>query len=174
MSGKSRSYSIEFKREIVKKMCLPGGPSALRLSREVGISQTTLSKWRRVYGKLLGMENERSTTKLSLEDQHKVVLEYRSLSSSEQGAYLRKKGLKSGDIERYELTILNALKSIGTGGSVGRPGKSKEVKELEQRLSETEKDLRFKEKALAEAAARVVLLKKSRLLFGLEDPEGSG
>jgi hypothetical protein len=119
------------------------------------------------------MENERATTKLSLEDQQKVVLEYRSLSSSEQGAYLRKRGLKSGDIERYELTILNVLKGIGVTGAVGRPGKSKEVKELEQRLSETEKDLRFKERALAEAAARVVLLKKSRLLFGLEDPEES-
>jgi transposase len=142
-----------------------------RLSKELGVSQPTLSQWRKVCGKLVDMKKERSTTKLSLSEQYRVLCEYRILSSTEQGSFLRQHGLKSGDLERYEEAISEALNWHGTPSAVGRPSKSVEVKELEHKLAATQKDLRFKERALAETAARVVLLKKSRILFGLDDFE---
>ncbi len=64
------------------------------------MSQPTLSSWRKLYGKLGGMKEERSTTKLSLEEQHKVVLDYQSLPISENGVYLRQYGLKSSELAR--------------------------------------------------------------------------
>jgi transposase-like protein len=40
-------FSDEFKRSLVVKMSVPGGRSASSLSKEVGISQSTLSRWLR-------------------------------------------------------------------------------------------------------------------------------
>jgi transposase-like protein len=40
-------YSEEFKKTAIAKMAVPGGWSAISLSREIGISQSTLSRWLR-------------------------------------------------------------------------------------------------------------------------------
>jgi hypothetical protein len=50
--------------------------------------------------------------------------------------------------------------------SAGRPKIDPELVELRAREKELSKDLKRKDRALAEMSARVILLKKSRLLFG--------
>ena len=42
-----REYSEAFKRKLVQRMLMPNGPSANKLSQEVGINQPTLSRWLR-------------------------------------------------------------------------------------------------------------------------------
>ena len=42
-------YSEKLKQSLAAKILKPGGPSALSLSGETGISQSTLSKWARDY-----------------------------------------------------------------------------------------------------------------------------
>ncbi|MDB4986273.1 MAG: hypothetical protein JWN04_1451 [Myxococcaceae bacterium] len=42
-----QEYSESFKRKLVQRMLMPGGPSANALGREVGIGQPTLSRWLR-------------------------------------------------------------------------------------------------------------------------------
>ena len=54
----TKTYSESFKRNIVRRMLMPNGPSASTLSREVGISQPTLSKWKRSYGTVASMSNK--------------------------------------------------------------------------------------------------------------------
>ncbi|MSP19473.1 MAG: hypothetical protein EXR74_07875 [Bdellovibrionales bacterium] len=46
-----QKYSEEFRQEMVKRLTMPGAPSAADLSREVGVSNGTLSKWVRRYGR---------------------------------------------------------------------------------------------------------------------------
>ena len=50
-------FSEQFKKSIVAKMSVPGGRSATSLSREVGISQSTLSRWLREHA-TVGMNGE--------------------------------------------------------------------------------------------------------------------
>jgi transposase-like protein len=49
-------YSKGFKMSMVQKLTTPGGPSATQLSREVGVPQSTLSRWGR------GSRSRRGTT----------------------------------------------------------------------------------------------------------------
>jgi transposase len=50
--------------------------------------------------------------------------------------------------------------------SPGRPKKDSEVVELKHKEKRLEKELHRKDRALAEMAARIILLKKSRLIWG--------
>ena len=55
---------------------------------------------------------------------------------------------------------------------MGRPKLDPELVELRAKEKELSRDLKRKDKALAEMAARIVLLKKSNLFFGgTEDDE---
>ncbi|WP_437717080.1 transposase [Sorangium sp. So ce448] len=42
-----REYSESFKRKIIQRLLAPGGPTAVALSAETGVHQTTLSRWLR-------------------------------------------------------------------------------------------------------------------------------
>lgn len=173
MNGSRRHYTEEFKRAIASKLLAPGGPSANALSREIGIGQSTLSKWRREYSEV-GQMKERSTDSLSLAEQQELLLAYTVLEESQRGAFLRGNGLKSTDIDRFKQNIAEALSETQPPKRKrGRPGKDPEVKKLEKELRYVKKDLHRKERALAETTARVVLLKKSRILFGLDAEEES-
>ena len=85
-----------------------------------------------------------------------AVLEYEKLKEQERGTYLREKGLHSVHIERWKQQILEGLKSSKSGKKDPRDTKIKEL----------EKELGRKEKALAEAAALLVLKKKAQDIWG--------
>lgn len=174
-AGRQR-YSESLKRQLVARLCSPGGPSAAALSREVGIGQPTLSRWVKEFGNVGGMKNDRlphSPDDWTLADKQQAVCSFYKQPASERGTYLRSQGLKSGDIERFEREVQEALSTLSSAGGRGRgrPAKAPEVKRLEGELKATKRELHRKDKALAETAARVVLLKKSQLLFGLGDEE---
>ena len=94
-------------------------------------------------------------------DKMAAVLEASALSDDLLGAFLRRKGLHEADIERWKAEML-------TGVSGGAPDKAqkKEKTALNRRIRELEKELNRKEKALAEAAALLVLKKKARQIWG--------
>jgi hypothetical protein len=77
------------------------------------------------------------------------------LDEEARGKYLREKGLYSVDIERLRAQMLAA---------VGKRAKKGDAQG--QRIQELEAELRRKEKALAEAAALLVLRKKAQEIWG--------
>lgn len=85
------------------------------------------------------------------------------MSEHELGEYLRATGLHSKEIEEWKQDIYSSQKSAG------RPWTDPELKELRNDKKTLEKDLKRKDRALAEMSARVILLKKSHLLWG--EPE---
>jgi len=42
-----REYSEAFKRKLSRRMQMPSGPSASKLSQETGVNHATLSRWLR-------------------------------------------------------------------------------------------------------------------------------
>lgn len=40
------NYTEGFKRRIIQRLCEPGAPSAVELAREIGVSNSTLSRWK--------------------------------------------------------------------------------------------------------------------------------
>ena len=160
-------YSEAFKAKMVQKML--GGRSANSLAQEAGINQPTLSKWLRDAGRLQAVKRRkqgentktegRRPDEWSAEEKLEAVLEAKRLSESELGEFLRRRGLHEDQLREWEAAAIESLR--------GRkpPGKSPEAK----RVKELERELRRKEKALAETAALLVLRKKADALWGDED-----
>jgi transposase-like protein len=163
-------YSEKMKQSMAGKILMPGGPSALSLSHETGISQTTLSKWARFYKDkgMAIMENEQRRPKdWSSKERFEAILTSNSLKGSELGVYLRKNGLTNAHLEKWKQEFITGE----TKNKVGRPSKNPEVRALEKELLLTKRDLRKKDKALAEAAALLILKKKAQAIWGTPEDE---
>lgn len=166
MVGMSR-YSRAFKNKLVQQMLIPGGPSVTRLAQEAGVPQQTLSRWRKEAVSIDAMSKkkrsrDKSPHQLPAEKKLELLREAEGLSEEELGVFLRSRGLHKADLDAWRASILRAL-----SGPAGRPGKSADA----LRAIELEKELRRKEKALAEAAALLMLKKKAAALWGDEDDD---
>lgn len=172
------SYSETFKRKMVQRMTGPNAASAGALAREVNVAQTTLSRWlRRAPAVIDGFETNaehgdhvvkkrpKRPEDWSPEDKMAAVLEASALSDELLGAFLRRKGLHEADLERWKAGML-----AGVSGERPDKGQKREKAALNRRVRELEKELNRKEKALAEAAALLVLKKKARQIWGDGEP----
>lgn len=159
-----RSFTDDFKQGVVKRLLLPGGPSIPEVSRELDINDPTIRAWVKKYGKAGVMSKLKNW---SPEEKLQAVTETSNLSSDELGAYLRKHGLHSDELKNWRKECLDSFRGPG------RPRKDPELASAQKREKILERDIRRKDKALAELSARVVLLKKSRLLWGVDEGEES-
>ena len=164
----NQSYNEEFKLMAVKKLSMPGSQSLSAIAREIGVPNTTLFGWRDKYVKnIFIMKNlKKKNNEFSPEQKLIMLAETSTLSEQELGEYLRKKGIYFSDLEEWKNSFYSSQKKVG------RPKKDPKVQKLEKEKKELARDLKHKNKALAEMSARVVLLKKSHLIFGeIEDEE---
>jgi len=159
-SNKRRPYSEEFRKAMVSKMVGPDRRSATSLSKEVGIPQATLSNWLREYAPDNGKNKARRPRDWSSEEKLRALTETAALKEAELGEYLRRHGLHSVHLEQWRREILEAMD--GKGSRRQKAEDKRQVKELQR-------ELRRKEKALAETTALLVLKKKAQLIWG--DPE---
>lgn len=152
-------YTEEIKRTMVQKLASPGAKSAAQLAEEVGIPQPTLSRWLREYGNIINMKQKKNSYKnITAEEKLKIVINYENLPDDKRGEFLRKNGLYSSYIDEWKKEIIAALSIKPANGKKKKDPKDIKIKELE-------KELRRKEKALAETAALLVLKKKVDLIF---------
>ena len=99
----------------------------------------------------------------SPEEKLKAVLEAASLSEDQLGTFLRRKGLHETHLQQWRLQMLNGL------GKVSVDKKPKRRAADTRRIRSLEKELKRKDKALAETAALLVLKKKVQEIWGDED-----
>ena len=157
-------YPEELKASIIAKMLPPNNVPVPQLVRETGIPRDTLYTWRSKHRKAHGGATAQPTAgELSSEDKFTVVLESASLNEVELGEYCRRKGLYPQQIAAWRQSCQQA--NATTAAKVDRT----ELKAQSKHIKQLEGELRRKEKALAEAAALLVLQKKVRALW--EDPE---
>ena len=157
-------YSEEFKASIIAKMLPPNNVPVPQLVRDTGIPKDTLYTWRSKHRKAQGgATNEPASGQLSSEEKFAVVLESASLNEVELGEYCRRKGLYPPQISAWKDSCLQA--NAAPTPRVDRT----QLKAQSQHIKQLEAELRRKEKALAEAAALLVVQKKVQALW--EDPE---
>jgi len=173
------SYSEPFKEKMVQKMAGPNGTSATSLSEEVGVPQGTLSRWLKQASTVPAVSSRKKTTRKkkkkgrtnttgkrpqawSAEAKLQAVVESAELSDDELGEFLRRKGLHEAQLEEWRRQTIEALAPQRRRAKV-----SPEVK----RIRELEKELLRKDRALAEAAALIVLKKKALAIWGDEDDD---
>lgn len=156
-------YSPEFKQSVVQKISTPGGPSVTEMSKNLGIHYTSIYSWIKDHANSGSMKKSKEWTP---EAKLEAIIKTATMSENELGEFLRTNGLHSTEIDQWKKDIYSAQKSAG------RPKIDPELAALRAKEKELSKDLKRKDRALAEMSARVILLKKSRLLFGeIEEDE---
>jgi transposase-like protein len=156
-------YSEELKASLIARMLPPNNVSVAELVRETGIPKDTLYTWRRNAQKGHAPAQEKPADGLSSEEKFNVVLETASLNEVELGEYCRRKGLFPQQIDAWREICKQAHAPLAPKADRQKlRNQAKEIKSLDA-------ELRRKEKALAEAAALLVLQKKVRALW--EEPE---
>lgn len=142
---------------MLRRLTGPRAIAAKALARETGVSQSTLSKWLRDSRNLPAMTKPSSKLKSRTpEDKFRLVTSAIDLEGDELGAFLRREGIHEAELQEWQTAMLHGLSGAKPSGTIH---KDRQIKELE-------KELRRKDKALAEAAA-LALLKKKATALGL-------
>lgn len=151
-------YSETFKSNMVRKMLAPDAVSAHALAAETGLNQSTLSRWLKD-ARSVGVMN-RPAKKWTPAEKLRAVVEASGLSDEKLGEFLRREGLHEGQVREWRAMAEASFLEVPR--SPKPPGESRRIKELEREV------LR-KDKALAEAAALLILQKKAEAIWGARD-----
>lgn len=151
-------YSSERKAAVLKKLLPPINMSVAELARQENISDVTLYHWRK-QAKNEGAPvpgNNKLTDEWPAEAKFAVVLETAVLTEIELGEYCRRKGLYPEQIQRWRQACILGQQSA----RAQQQAEKMQVKADKKRIRQLEQELRRKDKALAEAAALLILQKK--------------
>jgi transposase-like protein len=157
-------YSIERKVAVLDKLLPPHNLSIPEVSSQEGISTACLYNWlkqARTEGRPVPGSRKSTPEDWSSQDKFAVVLETASLNSQELSEYCRSKGLYSEQIERWKQAFIQGFERV-------KP--EADSKETRKKITRLEKEIQRKDKALAEAAALLILQKKVQALWE-EDAE---
>jgi len=152
---------------MVKKLAL--SPLSLRqFAKQEGIGFSTLYSWKTQFH--INPDRDPSTVnpeKWTPDEKFAVVLETVSLSEIELGEYCRSNGLYPEQVKVWKLSCIQ--------GNMTNNEQKKQTeldsKSDKKRIKELERELRRKDKALAEAAAILVLRKKLNALWEEDEDE---
>jgi transposase-like protein len=134
------------------------------LAQEEGISEATLHTWRheaRRQGRLLP-DADAGPEGWTSRDKFAAVIETAAMNEADLAAYCRERGLYPEQIGAWRAACEQA--NDWERASSRRLGQA--TKEEKQRVKALERDLARKEKALAEAAALLVLRKNAAAIWG--------
>jgi transposase len=147
-------YSNEFKARAVARLLPPESAPVPRLSQEIGVSVATLERW---MSDALSKPAERAWTAAA---RLEAVITTAAMDEAQRNAWCREQGLFPADLQQWRQDAMAGLSQPEEARA-----SPQETREDRRRIKELERDLRRKEKALAETAALLVLSKKLEALF---------
>jgi transposase len=144
----TRPYSPAFRQKMLERLTGKDAVSAQQLSVETGVRQQNLSRWLQEARSLpaVGADDAKSR-QWTVQQKARVLGEASGLSGNQLHAYLDREGVRLVDFERWRV----ALQEDGRDSTA-----------VTRRIRQLERELARKEKALAEAAALLVLKKNDR------------
>lgn len=159
MTNSRRRYSTEEKDKLIKRMLPPENCSPSKLAIETGISKSTLSTWKTKAKRKNSTESEKPKRNLTSREKFMVVMETYTLSETELSKYCRENGYYVEDVKRWRSSCIEAN---DTNNNVNKS----ELNEEKKKSKELAKELKTKDKALAETTSLLVLRKKLNAIFG--------
>jgi transposase-like protein len=151
-------YSNELKASVLRRMMPPENRTVLDLSQETGITQTTLYGWRRS-ARARGIAvpgNGEPAEQWSSAEKFRVVLETAHLTEVALAEYCRSRGLYVEQVGQWRHGCEQGNARAEEASQADRGA----LRQVRRRNLDLEKELRRKDKALAELAALLVLTKK--------------
>ena len=151
-------YAEALRAKMVRKMLPPGAVSPYALATETGMSQATLYRWLKD-ARAVGVM-DKPAKKWTPSEKLRVVVEAAKLSNHDLGEFLRREGLHEAQLKEWRAVAEGAFVDVSRSSKTSP--ESKRIKELEW-------EVRRKDKALAEAAALLILKKKAEAIWGAMD-----
>ena len=154
-------YGQTFKDKAVAKLLPPESASLEAVAREFGVSPGTLEKWREA-----ALSQPASVRPWTPAARFEALLTTAVMSEQDRSAWCRTHGVYPQQLDEWRLSATEALGAPQTERS--SPAQAKADR---RRIKELERDLRRKDKALAETAALLVLSKKLEVIFPRDEDE---
>lgn len=151
-------YSPEFIEQALVKVHSRGGRTISSVAEELGVKFETVKRWLKVHTIVRSdvVDKERRAHEWRRDEQLQALLETHALNEEELHAWCRERGLFPHHLQEWKTAFC-------TSDAV--PSKTPSTKELSKENAMLKKELQRKEKALAEAAALLVLQKKFQALW---------
>ena len=164
-----KHYSAERREAVLRKLAPPMNRTVPEVAEAEGISTATLYNWRKQARERGQVLPSRGSTPegWSSEEKFRVVLETAPMSQAEFSTYCREKGLYPEQIEAWRESCMNA-----NANAAEQDKRSRQERKAEQkRMKKLERELRRKDKALAETAALLTLSKKAEAIWGRNEED---
>ncbi len=169
-------YTPSFKIQAIEKVLnRPHGTTLNEIVEVLGVSRSALGKWVSDARKdtlaednLLGsqaMKKEKRPQDRSPEERLEIVMACASLNEEEESEYCRKQGVYPHHVDQWRLDFASGSSSSAKAHA------RQEIKTLKDENRALKKELRRKDKALAETAALLVLQKKVRAIWGNDEDD---
>lgn len=149
-------YGQAFKDRAVARLLPPESSPVDTVSRELGVSVSTLERWR---AEALSLPSDKRiwTAAARLE----AVIATAAMEAEAKSAWCREKGLYPSELETWRQ---------GATAALAEPeevrASPQQTRQANRRIKELERELKRKDKALAETAALLVLSKKLSAIYG--------
>ena len=154
-------YGQAFKDKAVARLLPPESAPLGEVSQAMGISEGTLERW--LSEALAQPDRQRVWTSAARFD---AVLTTASMGEEGKSAWCRANGVYPQTLPQWRDAARQALAEPHEAGA-----SPKQTKHDRRRIKELERELRRKEKALAETAALLVLSKKVEAIFNKDRGE---
>lgn len=163
----STNYTKAFKIEAVKKVLLRGeGVPLTAVARSLNVNARTLLYWvqkipsetnNRIPSR--GDTIQKSPYNWTSQEKFEAITNSTSLTGEELNEFCRKKGIFPHHLETWKKEFIEAQNKKNSD-------KAGEIRELKNEIKKLNADLNRKDKALAEAAALLILKKKAQEIWG--------
>ena len=152
----TRPFSLTYKQKMLDRLSGKDAISARQLSFETGVRQQTLSRWLLEAGSVPPMSDDQRSRPKTIDERLRILTATSALTGAELARILQREGVLLAELEQWRL----ALADDGRGSVA-----------MARRIRALERELLRKERALAEAAALLVLKKKVTELWAAEDDD---
>lgn len=162
-------YPEALKASIIARMLPPQNASVPALSKETGVPKDTLYGWRIQARGRAGVAPGQLPPGgvISSEEKFAIVLETASFNELELGEYCRRKGFYPEQIANWKNAFIQ-----GSSPAASR-AEREQVQQQARTIKQLQSELHRKDRALAEAAALLVLEKKVQALWTEPEDEKS-
>jgi hypothetical protein len=142
-------YGQEFKDRAVARLLPPESASIQKVSQELGVSVATLERWRAIAAARL-----------------EAVIVTTAMDEAQRGAWCREHGVYPTELQQWKENATAALSEVSEERITPQ-----QARHTKKRVKELERELRRKEKALAETTALLVLSKKFEAILQRDEEE---
>jgi transposase-like protein len=157
-----RDYTESFRQQALEKVFSRGSNPVRVVAEDLNMSYGTLRNWMKADRNRVQTKNglrSKRPQDWSLAERLQMLMESHGLDEEALSAFCREKGIFRHHLEQWQAAFV-------AGGSVVNRAQLRELKDTNKALT---RELNRKEKALAEAAALLVLKKKYQALWVEED-----